>query len=108
MSRPKLMHSVDDGIVTGDVSRTRQVCAVCGHYTMAIQVFTSSLEALQKKGIKPTDTMLVKLIDKDPYIGIGCGCYARFHRQVAHISHNMAKRRGLETPGGTQRSIQGQ
>lgn len=90
MSRPQLMHSVDDGLILGAVERSRQVCNVCGHTTMCIFITKITLP----KGLEPSNSLIAFRDGKDQvnkrvvplrYIGIGCGCYARFHRQVAHI-----------------------
>lgn len=44
-------------------------------------------------GIEPSRSMIVYRLDTPPdepleiisYLGITCGCYARFHRQMTHI-----------------------
>lgn len=46
-------------------------------------------------GIKPSDTTLQPAGTQigDTYLGVNCGCYAKFHRQVAHIETTQKLRR---------------
>ena len=77
------MHVVDDGIIVGNVERNRGQCENCGHTTMVINIQLVSLP----DGIN-YDRRLIVADSNDQrisHIGIGCGCYAKFHRQIAHI-----------------------
>lgn len=47
------------------------------------------LEAIGHNDIEVSRTILK---DTKNYIGINCGCYSKFHRQVAHIRHAMMSR----------------
>lgn len=96
--KPQLMHQVDDGILQGNIERKRGECGVCGHTTMVIRVHTPTLENLADLDIDPTRTLLKGITSSsrlraDPHIGIGCGCYAKFHRQIAHIRDRKKRRR---------------
>lgn len=94
MSTPQLMNTVDDGLITGNVEANRQWCEVCNFPTRCINI--QSIDLPEDVG-KPS-TRLIAYVNKadaayrsDPirpvkYIGIGCGCYAKFHRQIAHIT----------------------
>lgn len=56
-------------------------CSVCGFaLNHTIKYAPASFEL-------PNDILIEKTILKstDHYIGVNCGCYAKFHRQVAHI-----------------------
>lgn len=52
---------------------------VCVHYLGRIDIGP----------IQVGDTILKSV--RDGYLGINCGCYAKFHRQVAHILDKMGK-----------------
>lgn len=80
MSRPKLMNVVDDDYIDGWVEQNRQRCAICDHTTKCIGIAKLKL---------PASTLFHRAYDDTGYIGIGCGCYARAHRQIAHIRHSV-------------------
>jgi hypothetical protein len=62
-------------------------CTYCGAATiLCVGYHGVTLPA----GIKVEDTILA---DKDNHLGINCGCYAKFHRQVAHIKDRMEARK---------------
>jgi hypothetical protein len=46
--------------------------------------------ALKALGIDPKTPSLILDVSKD--IGVTCGCYAKFHRQIAHISNKALKK----------------
>lgn len=96
MSRPQLMNAVADGIVTGWVEAKRHDCGVCGHPTRVIGINGVALPM----GIEKADRKILlnqACQDLPPgreaYIGIGCGCYAKGHRQIAHITSALKVRR---------------
>jgi len=86
--RPRLMNAVRDGIIMGVIDNVRHPCGVCGHTTRCIIVTSVTMP----NGIEADWTILAtRDTQGNPtgiiqYIGIGCGDYAKFHRQVAHIS----------------------
>lgn len=85
----RTMDTVQDGIITGQVTKVRKVCGYCGAFIRCIQVD----EVEMPEGVELGWT---KIALRDPdgkpiegehltYIGIGCGDYAEFHRQVKSI-----------------------
>lgn len=80
-----LMHAVRDGVVTGALERTKQTCRICGEGTCTIYIASLSLP----QGVNEGDNRIIfnqaRSNPKMPYIGVGCGCYAKAHRQLAHI-----------------------
>jgi hypothetical protein len=99
MSKPQLMNSVDDGLIVGNIEARRKVCAHCGHTTRCIRVGMITDDEL-KQWVKESPNKFIfgkvranKLQDLDAmigsYIGIGCGCYGKAHRQVAHVKEAM-------------------
>lgn len=86
------MNMVDDGIITGIVGMTKGGCEVCGRGTRCIHITATSMPG----GIEVSNTILKGHEEGSTItlIGIGCGDYARFHRQVAHIQDKMAAREG--------------
>lgn len=89
--KPVSMDTVNDGILHGKLGQTKGDCEVCGMGTRCLHIY----EAHMPEGIdigktiahSPTDTGAPITL-----IGIGCGCYAKFHRQVAHIQDKMTAR----------------
>jgi hypothetical protein len=81
------MDRVNDGIIDGTIMRTKDVCLLCHTRTRVIRV-----DAIARpNGIKPGDprvTLNRLSYTSDPanYVGISCGCYAKMHRQLAHIA----------------------
>lgn len=89
------MHMLRDGIISGAIERTKQECGICGTWTMVIWITTVDLP----QGIKVESTILTQTTSTTRpqgrtvgLIGVGCGCYARFHRQIAHIEDMMKAR----------------
>jgi hypothetical protein len=79
MTTPK--SGIHDGIISG-VLTLNKTCANCGSAVWAVKIETITLPT----GLKPGPT-LIAFDGKKPVniLGITCGCYAKFHRQVAHI-----------------------
>jgi hypothetical protein len=100
MSNPQLMDSVDDGLIVGHIETRRKVCAHCGHTTRCIRVGKIMDDEL-RQWVKESPNKFIfgkvlvnKLqVDLDAmigsYVGIGCGCYGKAHRQVAHVKEAM-------------------
>lgn len=78
------MHSVKDEYITGNICRTRKSCDNCGHPTTCISIHTIAWPEF----IKNPDSRLI--FYNVEHIGIGCGCYAKGHRQIAHIASRVA------------------
>lgn len=74
---------VRDGIVVGALSRALVTCGNCQERCCGIYV--TSVEGVEKhKGAN--GIIFAKVMQMHhPAIGIGCGCYAKAHRQLAHI-----------------------
>ena len=68
---------------------TPGICPICKEEVGAIVSYnTVSL----KRGLKDIDRSKTLLRD-EPACEVNCGCYAKFHRQVAHIRDKMSKRK---------------
>jgi hypothetical protein len=99
MSRPQLMDTVEDGLIEGNVESKRKLCAHCGHTTKCIRIRKLTDDKLREWAEEsPNKLIFAKTIgnkNRDmeamigPYIGIGCGCYGKAHRQVAHVKEAM-------------------
>ena len=59
-------------------------CAACGRVGLSIRYVRGTFELPQ--GIDVGKTILRVPTNR---LGIGCGDYGKFHRQVTHISHKM-------------------
>jgi hypothetical protein len=80
---------------------TNDYCTYCGVGTICVRYHTSAkfqftlLSVKGKRSARRTEPIdLSKTILKkhrNP-IGVPCGCYAKFHRQVAHISDKRTAR----------------
>jgi hypothetical protein len=95
MAPPKGSYrDIDDGIVVGRVLRVKTRCKVCDQWGNGIEItnvllpdsippsahlifFTGITTSLEDHGV---------LCDYASPIGITCGCYAKAHRQIAHIT----------------------
>lgn len=78
---------IDPGFVQAE---RRLTCGVCN--TNCLCIFVGDLNL--PTGIGVDSTILHNKRTDDPevhvdLIGINCGCYAKFHRQVAHIADRM-------------------
>lgn len=91
-----LMHSIRDGIITGALRRTKEFCGNCGEDTCVAEVTKIELPT----GIDPSHRLIGYGVHAGPdgaicihhrYLGIGCGCYGKFHRQLAHIEERMRR-----------------
>ena len=84
---------VEDSYGKGDVVLGN--CVSCGEKDQLVVIYRGDLNL--PEGIKQDDSkLIIKALDewKGRYgVGFTCGCYAKFHRQVAHIEDRM-KRRG--------------
>lgn len=80
------MCAVNDGYIMGATSGHQKKCGRCGEKTLCIDIAAISLPA----GVTVKATILHKKGEEDPTliqcIGIGCGDYAKFHRQISHIT----------------------
>lgn len=89
------MAIVTDGIITGEVSRTRKRCSCCGGLGTALLV--NEIEMPEEVELDWT-ILVVRDSEGKPtgvpmnFLGISCGCYAKFHRQVAHIKTKRASK----------------
>lgn len=91
MSKKGTFREVTDGLIRGEVLTNKTECGNCGAKTVVIGVRELTLP----DGIKPSTRLIPYKPDFDGsvedtyttihFLGIGCGCYARFHRQIAHI-----------------------
>lgn len=88
---PHRWASVDDGIVFGRLLRKSHPCDVCGDGAACIFV-----EAYEMPPTVPYTATIISLTDRQSqdqsvavYLGISCGCYAKFHRQVSHIKDSI-------------------
>src|SRR5438552_15425880 len=82
------MRDLDDPYIEGnmDTRARKEKCEVC--HAMAFPVIHLHNLTLPD-GIKWDSVILTQGTGEDSFlvrtVGINCGCYARFHRQVAHI-----------------------
>lgn len=78
-------NSVNDGYIIGVINGRLKKCGRCGTRTRVIDIISMTLP----QGVTVKATILqVRNVDEPTAIGnvgIGCGCYARFHRQITHI-----------------------
>jgi hypothetical protein len=92
--KPVSMDTVNDGILHGKQGATKGDCEVCGFSTRCLHIY----EVHMPDGIEVGKTIVANRLETPTspahnhitLIGIGCGCYAKFHRQVAHIQDKMA------------------
>jgi hypothetical protein len=90
------MEVVDDGIITGRCLERKSECFVCEAWTRVINISSITMpNHPTKEGTIQRATNLIFFYgDNDnpiliPRIGIGCGCYAKAHRQLARIQTAM-------------------
>lgn len=81
----------------------QRTCEACGHERGQCLHIT---KIVLPKDIKPGATMIAfkrhqagRAVSAEPisWIGLTCGCYAKFHRQIAHIQDAMRR-----SPGTTR------
>lgn len=85
----------NDGIIKFHEKRHGPgICPNCSELTLVWQIKDVKLP----EGIKPSAKLIVYThSNHDPgyetlkQIGIGCGCYSKFHRQIAHIKDRLQK-----------------
>jgi hypothetical protein len=79
---------VDDGYIKGAVHDKLGMCFWCLEPTRCIALDVR--DATLPDDIKIENTILsVGIGFRVMALGIGCGCYGRFHRQIAHIRHGI-------------------
>lgn len=78
---------VEDGYIRGQLSRKLDTCPRCGRKVHVIYIERVDLP----EGITWEATILKTKPWDQPIWGLGleCGDYARFHRQIAHIKEKM-------------------
>lgn len=89
------MSLIDDGYLIGALAPTQKKCKRCGKVTRCIDIAKITLP----HGFTVQATILW---DKEqgaalPSIGLGCGDYARFHRQIVWILTSQGLRSGQAT-----------
>ena len=81
----KKLSDVDDGYLRGIIEVKGGECYACGRMTRVIFVRSLTLP----KGFEDFETQRLIFCDSTgtqlDRVGIGCGCYAKGHRQIAHI-----------------------
>jgi hypothetical protein len=84
-----------DPYIIGRIHENKVICDRCGQGTTGILISN----VLLPKDIEPSTRLIVckpafdshgdeteeALFDWLEVLGIGCGCFAKFHRQIAHI-----------------------
>lgn len=101
------MKEFSDGLITGYLNnRVQHKCQACGEKVYCIYI----LRVILPEGIKPLGTFVLyryaagelrdqmgspgqRFVVAVQYIGITCGCYAKAHRQIAHIQHKRRSRK---------------
>ena len=83
------MYFVEDGYITGALSPHIKRCGRCGKKARCIDIATVTLPGSMTWAAtllwdKVAETHITN-------VGLTCGCYARFHRQVAHIVDSQLK-----------------
>jgi hypothetical protein len=97
------LSDVNDGYITGRVEQKGYECGHCGMPTRVIRIDGLKLQkeiyySPMGNSEKERKNRLKRFIFCDDngsalnYIGIGCGCYAKAHRQIAHIVDNVRSR----------------
>lgn len=81
----KKLSDVQDGYITGYIEAKGGECYACGQMTRVILVRSLKLP----QPFDDFDTRRLILCDSRGTqlyrVGIGCGCYSKGHRQIAHI-----------------------
>lgn len=94
MATPK--KTLNDGIIDGTIEAKGNFCGNCNEPTWCVTVKEITLPA----AIAPSYRLIAYGTAAGPegvicihhrYLGIGCGCYAKFHRQLAHIEDRMKR-----------------
>ena len=86
MPNKPTIRAVNDGLITGGVSTQGLPCPNCNQTTVCVDIDAIKLP----ESIKPNRKLIAFYevptgVTEHLWLGIGCGCYAKFHRQIAHI-----------------------
>jgi hypothetical protein len=90
------MRDVDDKYIVGWVEQTAKVCGNCGEGTLCIHV--KKIRMPDRIDPKDHKIIFIRIANRPvqgqtgPYLGIGCGCYATAHRQMAHVEGAIKRR----------------
>lgn len=88
---------LSDGIITGSIKAKHEFCANCGESVWCVEIEKVELP----ETLKPSPQLIVyqtqvginsNFVGHIKYLGLTCGCYAKFHRQLAHILHSSKKK----------------
>lgn len=80
------MCSVDDGYIQGHTVPGLRQCWRCGRSTLVIEVENTTFDGFTVAATILHDRTTDKAAPKSiRFIGVGCGCYAKLHRQIANI-----------------------
>lgn len=84
MATPHRVHQ--DGIIDGHIAAQLRQCGNCKDHAWCIEIQEITLP----EEIKPSNKLIAFFngpteVKPHRYIGVTCGCYAKFHRQIAHI-----------------------
>lgn len=81
--------NIDDGMIKARLLTTDHPCGICGKKGAVL----SLRDLVMPEGLDWRSTILGILpVKRSPYIGLSCGCYAKVHRQIAHIQDGMEYR----------------
>lgn len=83
--KPETKTGIQDGIIHGRIDLKGRMCNHCGHETYCVRIYDASPPEVGDDTLDLNRTILKGV----EFLGIGCGCYAKFHRQVAHIMDRM-------------------
>jgi hypothetical protein len=103
------VREVSDTIIRGKIHYQSERCGYCDNPTTCITVIKVTLP----EPMTPAKTLILfNEIPEDEKlvpikrIGIGCGCYARAHRQITHIKDLMDKRaKGTHDPASPRHRL---
>lgn len=86
---PGTWSAYNDGIVSGRLTRSTAHCDVCRAPTCCVEVSRYAVLREYRATI-----IWISRGDQElaVFLGVGCGCLAKFHRQVAHIEDTIARR----------------
>lgn len=86
-----------DGLIDGTFHPAPvEPCCACDHCGVHDQPTCEIRKIKLPEGIKPGPTLIgyqkYGVSVRGPkWLGLNCGCYAKFHRQIAHIQGRMKK-----------------
>jgi len=98
MTPKRKLSDVDDGTITGIIPPQGRVCDACGTVTRCIRIHGLALPK-EFYEFKDSHDLIRRLVfsyengSAVTYIGIGCGCYAKGHRQISHIRDNLKRKK---------------